>query len=97
MKLVLCVVGALSLTGCAAIKEIAPQTAAGFATGGVLGALDGASGAILARCQTLDGSMVRVAVDNLAVETGQGRLIDRVRGARERACRIASNVSVFVD
>lgn len=85
------------LPACDALRVVAPQTVAGFETGGVLGALDGASGAILSRCRTYDGLVVRVAVDHLAIATGTGSLVDRVRGARQQACRIAGAVNTIAD
>ncbi len=86
-------IGALcGLASCGLVREIAPNTVAGFETGGVLGALDGASGALLARCRTYDGQVIRVAIDNLAVETGTGSVLDRIRAARQRACTIAGAV-----
>lgn len=87
-------VAALSgLAGCGLMREIAPNTVAGFESGGVLGALDGASGALLARCRTFDGQIIRVAIDNLAVETGTGSVVEQIRAARQRACTIAGAVS----
>lgn len=85
------------LPACDSLRALAPQTVAGFETGGVLGALDGASGAILSRCRTFNGLVVRVAVDHLAVSTGTGALVDRVRDARHRACRIAGAVNTVAD
>ena len=78
-----------------ALRVVAPQTVAGFETGGVLGALDGASGAILAQCQTLNGSLIRVAIDDIAFETGAGSLVDSVRAARAKACRLAGSIQVI--
>ena len=82
----------LIVPGCEAMRTIAPQTTAGFEANGILGALDGASGAVLARCRTLDGGRVRVAVDNLASLTDQGILLADIRDVRERACTAASLV-----
>lgn len=96
-RILLVAAAALTLSGCEAVRTIAPQTVAGFESNGLIGAVDGASGAILARCKTLDGSVVRVAVDGLSVSTGTSSLVDRVREARQRACGIASNVNVLVD
>ena len=92
---IIAVAGALS--ACDAARVIAPQTTAGFETGGILGALDGASGAILAKCKTLDGQELRVAVDVVGETVGQGELVDRVREARKKACATASRVAAFVD
>lgn len=98
MKLIVAMVASVTLlSGCEAMRVIAPQTAAGFQAGGILGALDGATGAVLARCRTLDGLIVRVAVDSLAIETGAGDTAARLRAAREKACRVAANVGTLVD
>ena len=88
---------AIALAGCDAARVIAPQTTAGFESNGILGALDGASGAILAKCQTLDGQELRVAIDTVGETTGKGELVDRVRAARKKACATAARVSAFVD
>lgn len=85
------------LPSCDALRLVAPQTVAGFETGGVLGALDGASGAILSRCRTYDGLVVRVAIDHLAIASGTGSLVDDVRAARQRACRIAGAINTVAD
>ena len=97
MKYISIALVAMSLSGCEAVRTIAPQTTAGFETGGLLGALDGASGAILARCRTLDGSLIRVAVDDVATVTGSSDLVGDVREARKRACERAGRVQAFID
>ncbi|MEM6663652.1 MAG: hypothetical protein AAF666_15915 [Pseudomonadota bacterium] len=91
------IVAAIALSGCEAARTIAPQTTAGFETGGIIGAIDGASGAILAKCQTVDGEIFRVAVDSVADTVGQGELVDRVRAARKKACAKAGRVAAFVE
>ncbi|MEL7469522.1 MAG: hypothetical protein AAFN27_13775 [Pseudomonadota bacterium] len=85
------------LAGCETVNTIAPQTVAGFEANGIIGAIDGASGAIIAKCRTLDGDEIRVSVDLAGDVTGQGALIDRVRAARKHACESAGNVQAFVD
>jgi len=97
MKVWIPVALALAVSGCAAVRTIAPQTVAGFETGGVLGALDGASGAILARCRTIDGKAIRVTVDSVAIATGTGDLVDRVRDARRDACAKAAEIAAYID
>ncbi|MEM9061820.1 MAG: hypothetical protein AAGD13_15275 [Pseudomonadota bacterium] len=86
-----------ALAGCETVKTVAPQTAAGFEANGIIGAIDGASGAIIAKCQTLDGDTVRVSVDIAGDVTGQGELVDRVRDARKKACEKAGKVQAFVE
>ena len=88
---------ALALPGCEAVRTLAPQTVAGFEANGVLGALDGASGAVVARCQTLDGVVLRVAVDEAAALTGTGDALAKVRAARMTACAAAGAVAMIVD
>ena len=97
MKAILPTVIALSLAGCEAARTLAPQTTAGFEAGGLLGALDGASGAILARCRTLDGVEVRVAVDSAALATDQTDTVERIRESRQRACAVAGAVALLGD
>lgn len=81
-----------SVSACDPFRMIAPRTVAGFESGGLLGALDGASGAILARCETLDGLTIRVALDGVADLAGQSDRLGRARELREAACRGASQV-----
>ena len=88
---------ALTVSGCDTVRTIAPQTTAGFETGGLLGAIDGASGAILARCKTLDGGLIRVAVDDVATATGETDAVEHVRELRKRACAKAGEIHALVD
>lgn len=85
------------LPGCEALRAIAPQTTAGFEANGILGALDGASGAIVARCRTASGADLRVAVDGIVALTGHGDLVARVRNARANACTTATRINAVVD
>ena len=97
MKFLLPAAILLSVAGCDVARTIAPQTTAGFEVGGIIGALDGASGAILARCQTLDGVDVRVAVDAAALGIGQEDALERVRTSRKRACDVAGAIALLAD
>ena len=92
MKRLLLCATLLGASGCETVRTLAPQTTAGFEANGILGALDGASGAIVARCRTLDGGSVRVAIDGLASLAGQGILLADIRDAREKACAAATLV-----
>ncbi|MEM9737392.1 MAG: hypothetical protein AAF908_12435 [Pseudomonadota bacterium] len=85
----------LALSACATLESVAPRTVAGFRTGGILGALDGATGAILARCRRYDGTEFRIALETLAVETGAGDNLVRLREKRLSACRAAGAISVL--
>ncbi|MEM1382162.1 MAG: hypothetical protein AAF713_01390 [Pseudomonadota bacterium] len=87
----------LCLAGCGAIKATFPNTYAGYEAGGVLGALDGMTGSILARCQAVDGTEIRVAIDGVALAAGQEDPVERIRAARMRACQTAGAVHVLVD
>lgn len=95
MKFVSMLAVIAALAGCDVLRKVGPQTVAGFEANGILGALDGASGAILARCRMLDGSIVRIAVDDLAILAGQGDLVTRVGAARARACAVAGGVQAI--
>ena len=95
MKVIAIAAAVLTLAGCDAVRTVAPQTVAGFEAGGVLGALDGATGAVLARCQTLDGQIVRIAVDDLALGTGTGVLVNDIRVRRQQACAVVGAVQVI--
>lgn len=95
MKLIAIAAAVLTLSGCEAMRTVAPQTVAGFETNGVLGALDGATGAILARCLTLDGQVLRVAVDDLALNTGTGNLVNDIRVRRQQACAVVGAVQLI--
>lgn len=97
MKLLPNILLFFALAGCEAMYRVAPQTSAGFEAGGVLGALDGASGAILARCRTLDGALIRVAIDDVATLTSGTDAVARVREARKAACARAAAVAFVVD
>lgn len=96
MKYVLLSLMIVSTAACEPLRLIAPRTTAGFETGGVLGALDGASGAILARCKTLDGLTIRVALDGIADGVGLSDNLDRARELRQTACQNASRVKSVV-
>jgi hypothetical protein len=95
MKLIAIAAAVLTLSGCEAMRTVAPHTTAGFQAGGVLGAVDGASGAVLARCRTLDGRIVRIAIDDLALGTGTGALVNGVRMRRQQACAVIGAVHVI--
>ena len=97
MKYVLLSLMMISTAACEPLRLIAPRTTAGFEAGGLLGALDGASGAILARCKTLDGLTIRVALDGIADRAGQSGSLDRARDLRQAACRNASRVKTAVE
>ncbi|MEM9045750.1 MAG: hypothetical protein AAGC81_13760 [Pseudomonadota bacterium] len=86
---------AVWLAGCDTLEDIAPQTVAGFESGGILGALDGASGAILARCRGLDGEEFRVAVDTLGAQTGAAQTVEAVRAERQKICATAGAIAVL--
>ena len=88
---------ALAIGGCEAAETIAPRTTAGFEEGGVVGALGGASGALLATCRTLDGEVAQVAVDGLALATGTADALAAARAARRRACAAAGAVHAISD
>lgn len=96
MKL-LAIAAALTIGGCEVARTVAPHTTAGFEQGGVLGALEGASGVVLATCRTLDGEVVQVAVDGLAFAAGAEDALEAVRAARRRACAAAGAVHVVSD
>ncbi|MEM6624454.1 MAG: hypothetical protein AAF674_19700 [Pseudomonadota bacterium] len=90
-------VACVALGGCTALETAFPQTTAGFKANGVVGAVDGASGAVVAICEDLDGQQFRVAIDNLADEIGADTALDRVRQARQKACGIAGGAKDVTD
>ena len=87
----------LAIGGCEVARTIAPNTTAGFEENGVIGALEGASGALLVTCRTLDGEVVRVAVDGLALTTGTTDAITAIRAARRKACAAAGTIHIISD
>ncbi len=95
MKVIRIAAAVLTLAGCETIGSFAPQTVAGFEAGGILGAVDGATGAILARCRLLDGQEIRVAVDGLAGRTGLD--VEQIRAERVKACAVAGAVALLGD
>jgi hypothetical protein len=95
MKIIRIAAAVLTLAGCQSIGSFAPQTVAGFEAGGILGAIDGATGAILARCRTLDGHEVRIAIDGLAGSTGVD--VGQLRAERAKACAVAGAVAILGD
>ena len=97
LTLALAGAAAIALTGCETMRTLAPQTTAGYEANGILGALDGATGAILARCKLLDGQEVRIAVDSLAATAGQALTIDAIRVMRQRACAQIGAAAVVGD
>lgn len=97
MKVIAIAAAVLTLAGCETMRTAAPHTTAGFEAGGVLGAFDGASGAVLARCRTLDGQVVRVAIDDVALGTGREDAVDDIRLRRQRACALIGAVHMLAD
>ncbi len=95
MKVIRIAAAVLTLAGCETIGSFAPQTVAGYEAGGILGAIDGATGAILARCRMFDGQEIRVAIDGLAQQTGVD--IEQIRAERVKACAVAGAVAVLGD
>jgi hypothetical protein len=95
MKFIAIAAGVLALSACETMQVLAPQSVAGYEAGGILGAIDGATGAVLARCRTLDGAEVRVAIDGLSGATGLG--IDAVRAERQKACAVVGAVALVGD
>ena len=92
MKYLLLPLMMITVSACDQLYQIAPRTTAGFEAGGVLGALDGASGAVLARCKTLDGLTIRVALDGIADQAGGADALNRARELRQAACQNAARV-----
>lgn len=92
MKYPLILIAAFALAGCEFMRTVAPQTTAGFDENGIIGALDGASGAIVAGCETIDGVQVRVAIDAVGDLANAGSTIDKVRSFRERICETADKI-----
>lgn len=86
---------AVLLAGCETMRTIAPQTTTGFERGGVFGALDGASGAILARCRLLDGEVLRGAIDQAAADTGTGDALADIRARRRQLCAVLGAVNLI--
>ena len=72
----------LSTGGCAQLKQAFPQTVAGWEANGFVGAVDGATGAIIAICEKLDGERFRVAIDNAAERFGVETTLEKVREIR---------------
>lgn len=87
ITLLLC---AALLGGCATLRTLAPQTVDGFETNGLIGAIDGASGAIQARCRRLDGTVLRVALDDLAHLSDRSDLLADTRRTRRHVCAMAN-------
>lgn len=81
-----------SIDWAASTRQAAPRTTAGWDSGGLVGAIDGAAGAIVVICQTLDGEQVRVLVDTVAALAGREATVDNIRSVREGACLAAGLV-----
>ncbi len=93
MRWITPLIAAVMLTGCAEVFDdggfvdtIAPHTAQGVRTGGIIGGLAGASGVIVAKCVTLDGEEVSVTVDGFADAVGAGSAVEAVREKRQGLC-----------
>ncbi len=97
----------LVLAGCArdpdgsidwrgSVKQALPRTTAGYEQGGVIGALDGAAGAMVVICQTLDGEEIRVLVDTAAALAGRQATVENIRSVRQSACQLAGLVDASV-
>ena len=87
----------LALSGCDTMRTIFPHTTAGFEENGVVGAIDGASGVLLATCRTLDGQIVHVAADDVAASTGKDDLLNNVRERRQQACAVIGAVQAVAN
>lgn len=81
------------------VTKTFPNTTAGYEQGGILGALDGASSALLARCQMLDGEEVQAVIDTAAAGIGPAasEAVEQIRALRRRACAAIGAVNFFVD
>lgn len=97
MKAVTIAAAMLALSGCDTVRAIFPHTTAGFEANGIVGAIDGASDALLATCRMLDGQVVRVAVDDVATSTGKGDLLGTIRQRRQQACAVIGAVQLIAD
>lgn len=78
-----------------ACSTLTPQTYAGWQAGGLPGALNALSGAIVAKCKTLDGREFTINVDNLANAVGAVDSLEEVREKRKRACVAANAVLIL--
>lgn len=90
-RVALCAAVCGALGGCEPLRTVAPNTVAGFEAGGFLGAADGATGAIVMRCEKLDG--VRVSVDQLGEEFGAEIALERARKLRQGVCGAAEAIN----
>lgn len=96
----LLILALLALPACHAggfIDRIAPQTAAGFRANGIVGGLDGLSGAVIALCERADGERFRVAVDALASEIGTVSSVEAIREKRAKACAVAGGARLVAE
>ena len=91
MKRLLLALPLLALAGCA---EYFPMTHAGFQANGIVGAVDGFTGGVVALCETADGEQFTVASNALADEFGASNTVDSIREFRQGLCAKAGAVHV---
>lgn len=102
MKLVIpMLVAALTLAGCATVppwvEKAFPRAAAGYEAGGVLGAIDGATGTILVICRKLDGETFTASVDYAAEVFTVEDEVAYVRNIRKKICEGVGAIAVLVE
>ena len=79
------------------MEKIAPNTVAGFNDNGIIGAFDGATGAIMARCKLVDGTEVRIAAEEFADEINALVALGKLRSAREKICSTVADARALGD
>ena len=77
------------------LKMLFPNTVAGFEQGGILGAVDGAAGAVTVQCARLDEPEVRAAFDALAAATDQTAVLAGIRAVRAKGCTVAASAGLL--
>lgn len=92
MKPVLALAVMMALTGCDFSRNSGPQVIESLNTETLASGISTASQAVIARCETLDGIVVRLAVDSLSRISGTTRHIDRLRRERREVCAEAERL-----
>lgn len=83
--------GALFLSGCSVmdLEPYFPRTVNGFQNGGLPGAIEGAAGAIVSRCELKSHGVVRIAVEMVVDKVAPEGVQDRLEEVRQDTCEVA--------
>ncbi|MEM9059391.1 MAG: hypothetical protein AAGD13_02925 [Pseudomonadota bacterium] len=92
MKPLLVLAVAMAVTGCDFARNAGSQLAGSLNPDTLAAGVSATSEAVIARCETLDSIVVRLAIDSAARVSGTTRHIDRLRRERREVCTEAERL-----